>query len=275
MTGRAQELTEYIFKHKNDFVALLQALVEQETPTDQPAVFTEVFNILRKEFEALNFEVQHITGNKTAGHLLVKPKGLKKDTAIQLVLGHIDTVWEMETLEEMPFKIDENIVAGPGTYDMKTGIAMMIFAMRAIKELGKELSIPPVMLITSDEETGSHESKELIIELAKQAERTFVLEPTLGPEGKIKTRRKGVGNFEVTITGNPSHAGLAPEEGISAILGLSHVVQQLFRLNDPSNGVTVNVGTIEGGERTNVIAAKSKARVDVRIPTKEDGKRIK
>jgi len=110
--------------------------------------------------------------------------------------------------------------------------------------------------------------------LSTRAERTLVLEPSLGTEGKIKTRRKGIGEFEISIKGKPSHAGLAPEEVVSAILGLSHIVQQLFRLNDPANGVTVNVGTIEGGERSNVVAAQSKAVVDVRIPTKEDGERI-
>ena len=234
-----------------------------------------VWELLSEQFKNLNYTVTHFEGDKTAGQLLCKPNDFDPSRPTQLILGHCDTVWDVGTLNEMPFSIDDDIVSGPGTYDMKSGIAMMIFGIQAIRDLDKTPKVQPIFLINSDEETGSHESKERIFEQAKLAERTFVLEPSLGKEGKIKTRRKGVGDFEISINGKPSHAGLDPEEGVSAILGLSHIVQQLFRLNDPANGVTVNVGTIEGGERSNVVAAKSKAVVDVRIPTQEDGERIK
>jgi glutamate carboxypeptidase len=274
MTERARQVHQYFIDHKQDFLSLLQALVEQETPSDKPDSFTELWGILRHEFEALGFTVAHFDGHNTAGNMLCKPSGFDPGAPIQLVVGHCDTVWPIGTFEDMPFNVEGNHVSGPGTYDMKTGLCMMIFAMRSLQELEMCPEVQPVFLINSDEEIGSEESQDLIIEQAKLAERTLVLEPSLGTDGKIKTQRKGIGEFEITITGKPSHAGLAPEEGVSAILGLSHIVQQLFRLNKPEQGITVNVGTIEGGERSNVIAAKSKAVVDVRVPTKEDGERI-
>lgn len=275
MTDRGQELHAYFQEHKDDFLTLLQSLVEQETPSHDPDSFTSLISILKREFENLNFTAKHYPGKKSAGQLLFTPPNYDPKKPFQLILGHCDTVWEKGALADMPFKIENNTVSGPGIYDMKAGITLMIFAIRAINHLGKTPSVQPVFLITTDEEVGSTESKKLILKQAKKAERTLVLEPSLGIEGKIKTRRKGVGQFEIAIKGKPSHAGLAPEEGVSAILGLSHIVQQLFRLNEPEKGISVNVGTIEGGERTNVIAAKSKAAIDVRIPTEADGKRIK
>lgn len=275
MTERAMKLHSYFEENKDDFLQVLQSLVEQETPSDDPESFSAILSIIRKEFENLNFDVTHLAGDQTAGQLLCKPSGFNTEEPSQLIIGHCDTVWDKGTLEEMPFKIENNHVSGPGVYDMKAGICMMIFAMRAIAALNKQLSLQPVFLINTDEEIGSEESSSLIIQEAENASRTMVLEPSLGTDGKIKTQRKGIGQFEITIKGKPSHAGLDPEKGVSAILGLSHIVQQLFRLNDPKRGVTVNVGTIEGGERSNVIAAKSKAIVDVRVPTKEDGVRVK
>jgi glutamate carboxypeptidase len=275
MTNRAQKIHSCIHEHKADFLSLLQSLVETETPSDQPDRFATIWELLSKQFKSLGYTVEHFEGDYTAGQLVCKPANFNPSKPSQLILGHSDTVWEMGTLDEMPFKIEDNIVSGPGVYDMKAGLTMMVFAIHTIQNLDKEPDVQPIFLINSDEEIGSNESKERIVEQAKLAQRTFVLEPSLGSDGKIKTQRKGVGDFEVTIDGKPSHAGLAPEEGVSAILGLSHIVQQLFRLNDPANGITVNVGTIEGGERSNVVAAKSKAVIDVRVPSKEDGDRIK
>lgn len=275
MPNCASQITDYINEHKEEFLSLLRSLVEEETPSDQPDTFDTLWEILSDRFSNLGFSVKHVEGKNTAGQLLCKPQNFVSSNPSQLIIGHSDTVWDLGTLKNMPFTIDESTVSGPGVYDMKTGLSMMVLGMQVIKELELELSVQPIFLINSDEEIGSDESKDLIIEQAKKAERTFVLEPSLDTDGKIKTQRKGVGDFEISIKGKPSHAGLAPEEGVSAILGLSHIVQQLFKLNDPANGITVNVGTIEGGERSNVVAAQSKAVVDVRVPTQKDGERIK
>lgn len=275
MTDRAREIRTYIHKHKADFLSLLQSLVETETPSDQPDTFAPIWDLLSKYFENLDYSAEYFEGDKTAGQLLCKPGNFDPSKPSQLILGHCDTVWDIGTLNEMPFSVEDNTINGPGVYDMKAGLTMMVLAIQTIQNLEKETVVQPIFFINSDEEIGSEESKDCIVEQARLAERTFVLEPSLGIDGKIKTRRKGVGDFKISIDGKPSHAGLAPEEGVSAILGLSHIVQQLFRLNDPANGITVNVGTIEGGERSNVVAAKSKAVVDVRVPSKEDGERIK
>ncbi|MFO7848220.1 MAG: M20 family metallopeptidase [Balneolaceae bacterium] len=275
MTDSALEVHNFFAEQKENFINLLRSLVEQETPSNQPSSFDEILDIISRNFQALDFNVEHREGQKTAGQLLCRSKDFNPEAPAQLIVGHIDTVWNIGTLIEMPFLADNNEVSGPGVFDMKAGICMMIFSMKAITQLEKNLEVQPVFLLTTDEEIGSRESKDLIIEQAKLAERTFVLEPALDAEGKIKTERKGIGQFEITIKGHPSHAGLDPEKGASAIVGLSNVVQQLVALNAPEKGISVNVGTIEGGERANVVAEKSKAVVDVRVPTKEDGEFIK
>ena len=157
---------------------------------------------------------------------------------------------------------------------MKAGLVQIVFALEALAAHDFSSQVAPVILINSDEEIGSYESTPQIRRLAKTAERAFVMEPSLGPTGKLKTRRKGVGEFTVRIIGQAAHAGLEPEKGASAILELSFVVQKLFQLNDPQRGITVNVGTIDGGLRPNVVAPESQAVVDVRVLHPEDVPRI-
>lgn len=269
-----REFARHFLECGSEFLDLLERLVLEETPSDDPSAFGGIFRFLRERFEQTGMDVHHVKGRSSAGQLVCLPRGFDPDLPVQLILGHCDTVWPIGTLREMPFTREGNVVAGPGIYDMKAGIAMMVCAMDFLRKRGISPTLQPVFLITTDEETGSLDSKELIIEWARRAERTFVLEPSLGLDGKIKTERKGVGQFQITVTGKPSHAGLAPEEGVSAILGLSQIVQMLFNLNDPHRGISVNVGTIEGGERSNVIAARSRASVDVRVRSAEDGERI-
>ena len=174
----------------------------------------------------------------------------------------------------MPVEVSDGKLKGPGVYDMKSGLAQMLYALRALHVLGLEPSLSPVVFVNTDEEIGSGESHAHITRLAKEARRVFVLEPSLGPLGKLKTARKGVGQFTVVVKGKAAHAGLDPEAGVSAIAELASVIQELFALNDASQGTTVNVGMIEGGLRPNVVAPESKAAVDVRVLTKEEGQRV-
>jgi glutamate carboxypeptidase len=174
----------------------------------------------------------------------------------------------------MPVKIEEGRLHGPGTLDMKGGVTQMLFALRALRDLELEPSVTPVVFVNSDEEVGSPDSKPYVRMLARRVSRAFVLEPSLGIDGKIKTARKGVGRFEISIRGRASHAGLNPEAGASAILELSHVIQQLHALNDPERGTTINVGVIDGGIRPNVVAASARASVDARVATVQDGRRL-
>ena len=188
----------------------------------------------------------------------------------QLLLGHCDTVWPLGMLRQMPVERRDGRLYGPGVYDMKAGLVQGVFALRALRELRLEPPAVPLMLINSDEETGSGDSLRQIRRLARRVQRVFVLEPSLGPEGKLKTGRKGVGQFTVTVRGRAAHAGLEPERGASAVLELSHVIRRLYALADPARGVTVNVGVVAGGLRGNVVAPEARAEVDVRVLWEDD-----
>jgi glutamate carboxypeptidase len=174
----------------------------------------------------------------------------------------------------MPVTVDGHRMFGPGVYDMKGGLVQMLFALQALSALDLEPTVTPLVLVNSDEEIGSMDSTRTIQRLARLVDRVLVLEPSLGPLGKLKTARKGVMRFTVQVQGKAAHAGLAPEEGISAILELSYVIQKLYALNDPDRGITVNVGSVDGGLRPNVVAPESRAEVDVRVPTLADAQRV-
>jgi glutamate carboxypeptidase len=179
----------------------------------------------------------------------------------------MDTVWPVGTLARMPVQEEHGLLFGPGTADMKGGLVEIVFALRALYELGLRPSVTPVVLVNSDEEIGSLDSSRFIRSLARSADRALVLEAGEGPDGKLKIARKGLGRFTVTVRGRPAHAGADFEHGVSAILELSLQVERLFALNDPAGGVTVNVGTIDGGLRPNVIAPAASAIIDVRVPS--------
>jgi glutamate carboxypeptidase len=186
----------------------------------------------------------------------------------------MDTVWPLGTLAGMPVRRDGDKLFGPGTYDMKAGLVELVFALRALRAFELSPSVTPVVVVNTDEEVGSDDSGRLIRMLARVAERAFVLEGGEGGDGRLKIARKGVGRFELTVFGRASHAGTSFEQGISAILELSHQVQRLFDLNDPTRGITVNVGTIDGGLRPNVVAPQATASVGVRAPTRETAEEL-
>ena len=251
----------------------LRALVSIETPSVEPSTIEAAFDLLREGLEAAGMHCRRRSGSETAGFLLARPRRAGREE-LQLLLGHCDTVWPVGTLEQMPIRITDGRMHGPGVYDMKAGLTHTVFALRLLHDLGLEPQVAPVVLINADEEIGSKESERFIRRLACMANRTLVMEPSLTPSGKLKTARKGVAQYHILVKGRAAHAGLNPEQGVSAILELSILVQRLFGLNDPDRGISVNVGTIEGGLRPNVIAPESSAWVDVRAPTREDARRI-
>lgn len=257
-----------------EMVDLISRLALAESPSHVPESQLEPQRIIKEFLQRLGFRTRLIPGRTSGGHLLAIPRERKRDQPIQLLLGHCDTVWPLGTLEKMPVEQREGRLHGPGVYDMKAGIVQSLFAIKAIQNLSLDCPVAPVVFINSDEEIGSHESTPFIRRLAQRCNRAFVMEPSLGPEGLLKTARKGVGRFTVRIEGRAAHAGLSPEEGASAILELSHVVQSLFALNDLDRGITVNVGVIDGGLRPNVIAPESTATVDVRVVSHQDAEEI-
>ncbi|REL37721.1 M20 family peptidase [Rhodohalobacter sp. SW132] len=258
---------------EREFLSLLKKLVRTETPPGDKKSHKKLFSILEPELAALDFDTQIFPGKESGGQFYARPVKMNKN-GYQLLLGHADTVWPRGTLNKMPFEKNENIITGPGIYDMKAGLAMIVFALQLIDKQGLKPELAPVLFINSDEETGSTDSVSKIKKLAKAMDRVYVLEPSLDPDGKLKTRRKGVGHFKVKIEGTSSHAGIEPEKGRSAIVELSYIIQKLYALNDPVNGISINVGKIEGGISTNVVAPQSSASVDVRVLTKKDAEQI-
>jgi glutamate carboxypeptidase len=174
----------------------------------------------------------------------------------------------------MPAKIEGGKLMGPGAFDMKAGLTQMVFALKILRKLGLDPPLTPLVVVNSDEEIGSPESGRLIRRVARRVVRAFIPEPAMGPEGKLKTARKGVSRFTIRIRGKAAHAGLDPEGGASAILELSHLIQALHDMTDLERGVTVNVGIVSGGIRPNVIAPDAQAEVDVRVLTVKDGEAV-
>ena len=267
----AKEIITYLKDNHKPMLALLKEMVAIESPSNNKKALKNVIRFLRKELEQLGFYTLHISGKNTGGYLYARPLIRKKNTPLQLLIGHCDTVWELQSIKDMPVVQSNGKLSGPGVFDMKAGIIQILFSLRAIKALQLDLAVTPIILINTDEEIGSHESTPIIKRLSKLVHRAFVLEPPLGLEGRLKTARKGVGRFTITVKGKAAHAGLDPEKGVNAIVELSHQVQRLYAMNDFDKGITVNVGLIEGGYASNVIAAESKATIDVRVYNIEDG----
>ena len=267
----AKEIITYLKDNHKPMLALLKEMVAIESPSNNKKALKNVIRFLRKELEQLGFYTLHVSGKNTGGYLYARPLIRKKNTPLQLLIGHCDTVWELQSIKDMPVVQSNGKLSGPGVFDMKAGIIQILFSLRAIKALQLDLAVTPIILINTDEEIGSHESTPIIKRLSKLVHRAFVLEPPLGLEGRLKTARKGVGRFTITVKGKAAHAGLDPEKGVNAIVELSHQVQRLYTMNDFDKGITVNVGLIEGGYASNVIAAESKATIDVRVYNIEDG----
>ena len=271
----ARSVRVYLENHTDQMLALLEALVRAESPTDVPEAQADVQDALSRLLRAVGYTVHSLPGGEeSGGHLYARPAERPKGRPVQLLVGHCDTVWPLGTLEEMPFEVEGNVVRGPGVFDMKGGLVQMIFALAALRAARIDPDVVPIVFINSDEERGSPTSRRHLRRLARPADRAFVLEPALGLDGTIKTARKGAGRFTIQIKGESAHAGLDPESGSSAILELSHVVQRLHALNDPEAGISVNVGTIDGGTRPNVVADAGRAEVDVRITTSEQAEQI-
>ncbi|MEZ5933058.1 MAG: M20 family metallopeptidase [Alphaproteobacteria bacterium] len=268
------DILDYLISRKADFVAFLRKLTLAESPSVVPSAQEPLQRIIAERLQDLGFRTLALAGRHHGGNLYARPKRPMRGKPAQLLLGHYDTVWPIGTLKNMPFEAEDNVVRGPGVYDMKGGITQIMFALDAIRHFGLDPAVVPVVFANADEEIGSRESTRHIRRLAARMNRVFVLEPSLGPDGRLKTARKGVGRFTIKVKGRAAHAGLDPEKGASAILELAHVVQALFALNDAERGVSVNVGTIEGGLRPNVVAPESTAVVDVRVRSQADAERI-
>lgn len=248
-------------------LALLERFAGIESPTDDPAAVTRMQAALRDAFAERGYRSRLRHADGVGPHQLFVPEDRDRGAPIQLVLGHADTVWPLGTLAEMPVERREGRLHGPGTFDMKAGIVGFLTALDVLADLGLHPEVAPVAFVNADEETGSATSRRDVARLARVATRALVLEPPQGPEGRVKTARKGMVKVHVVVHGRPAHAGLDPGAGASAISEAAHLVHALHALQDLERGVSVNVGVISGGTRPNVVAARCELRCDARTPT--------
>jgi len=265
-----QPLLDYCEGQLSWMVETIEALVRLESPTgDKSAV-----DACGRQWQRLAVDAGgrlEVHARADAGdHVMVRFG--QGDRPI-LLLGHHDTVWPVGELARRPIRRDGDAISGPGVFDMKAGLVLALAAIRALRRTDGTWPGAIAFLSTSDEETGSATSRSLIEDEARRSAAVIVLEPSL-PGGALKTARKGCGEFHLRITGRPAHAGIEPEKGASAIHEMARQILAVESLNEPSRGVTLNVGVVHGGSRGNVVAAEAEAVVDVRVSSMDDAKRV-
>ena len=258
-----------------EMLSILRHFVGVESPSLEKAAADRCARIIAAEWRKRGVRVESIAQKHRGDHLRITWWPREERPAGQLlVLGHYDTVYATGTLAKMPFRIAGGKAYGPGTFDMKAGIVQALFALDALQRLGEPPRKRIIFLWTSDEEIGGDSSRKLIETEARRSDAVFVLEPSFGPLGLLKTARKGIGEAEIIVHGRASHAGLAPQEGVNAIHELAKQLAHIQDWNDLRRGVTINVGLIEGGTRTNVIPERARAVLDLRALRIADMQRL-
>lgn len=254
-----------------DTLDLLKQIVELESPSNEKQAVDKLVDFLQGELERRDAEVERVAQAETGDLLIARWLGDNREPLF--VMTHIDTVWPVGTLERLPWKVEGDVARGPGIYDMKASVAMMLTAIDILKDLG-HTGRPIVWLINTDEEIGSPGSREYIERYAKESAYVLCLEPPVPPDDALKTERKGVGMFNMKVRGRAAHAGADHQNGISAIEELARQIQWLHSLTDYDKGTTVNVGVISGGTKRNVVAAEAEALIDLRVTTMAEAERM-
>lgn len=274
----AGTLLQHFAARRDALMSLMRALVEAESPSGDAEGSRAVVQLLTeslKDVGAVN-SVERVAVENFGEHLRVRAfdkRGGDDDARTTLILGHTDTVHARGTITARPWREEDGRIYGPGVFDMKAGCALAVEALRACELLSLAPSRPVVLLLTCDEEVGSHSGRALVEEEAARADAVLVLEPP-APGGRVKTARKGTGGYTLEVEGRAAHAGLDPEKGVSAVLELARQIERLHALNDPSSGTTVTVGVVQGGTRSNVVPAHAHAEIDVRFSTAAEARRV-
>ena len=263
---------------RDKILAFARALVEEESPSGDLEGSRAVVGLLARAAGEIGCveHVERIPATEDYGeHLRIHAFGrARAGEPSTLLIGHTDTVHPRGSLRERPWRESEGRIFAPGIFDMKANCALALEALRACAQLSCAPSRPVVLLLTCDEESGSLQGgRALVEEAARDAAAVLVLEPPAA-DGRVKTARKGTGVYSIVVHGRAAHAGLDPEKGASAILELARQIERLHALSDLEAGTTVNVGVVEGGTRSNVVAAEARAEVDVRFRTAHEARRI-
>lgn len=265
VSGEAAELARALER--------LRRYVEHETPTGDAERNSALAAELARDLGAAGAQVEQIDAPGAGRHVLARVAGREPAEPPLLLLGHMDTVHPVGTLASRPFTVRDDRAEGPGIYDMKAGLVVMVEALARLRATGSAPRRPVTVLITCDEEAGSGTSRGLIETEARNAAAVLVLEPPLA-DGAAKTARKGVAIYTLSTTGRPAHAGIEPERGVSAVVELAHQILRVMALADPARGTTINVGVVHGGTASNVIPEHAQAEIDVRFATAAELKRV-
>lgn len=271
-----QQLLTYFENQQSAILDLIRQLVIQETPSSDKPRLDAFAGFLAERLQTAGANVEIIPNAERGNHVRATfaPPGVDPSAKPALILCHFDTVWAVGSLATHPFRVEADGKAyGPGIFDMQSSLALAEYVLHAVRDLNLTLPRPLTILITSDEETGSRTSRALIVEEAQKAAYVLVMESPLAG-GVLKTTRKGIGGFDLAITGRAVHAGIEPEKGISAIQELAHQILKLHSLNDFAKGTTVNVGVVQAGTVSNVVAAHATAEIDVRAWTQDEADRL-
>ena len=266
-----RSLAAWLRPRERAMMRLLGQFVRAESPSFDKAAVDRFGRMVASEWKKRGATVTLLRQRERGDHVRAEWRPRVNRTADQiLVLGHLDTVYEIGTITRMPFRVSRGRAWGPGTFDMKAGLVIALSAMDALAAVGCLPEKRIVFLWTSDEEIGSESSRAAIEREAKRSDAVLVLEPAAGLDGRVKTGRKGVDEIELIVTGRAAHAGLNPGDGVNAIEEMAHQIARISRWNQPRRGITVNAGVIEGGTRTNVIPERARALVDLRASRVED-----
>ncbi|MGM7723706.1 M20 family metallopeptidase [Metabacillus sp. Hm71] len=252
----------YLENKKEEMIELLELLVNTDSGTYNKEGVDEVGEILEEKFEEIGMTVKVHPERKLGNHLEVKATS-DSDPKI-LIIAHMDTVFPKGEAAKRPFKVIGDKAFGPGVNDEKASHVQVLYALKALKAAGSDAYKNVHIIFNSDEEIGSPTSKPLIKQAAENKQYSLVVECSR-PDGGIVTERKGVGLFTLDVKGKSAHAGVEPKRGRSAIEEISHKILKLQELNDYDEGISVNVGLVQGGTSTNTVPSAAKAKIDVRF----------
>ena len=264
-------ILDYLKENQKNIEKTLIHLVKAESPSHDKSLVDTCGEVLIEEFTKLIGGDIQILDKSTVGNQYLLTYGQKDCKDQILIIGHLDTVWDKDAL---PLKIEEDTLYGPGVFDMKGGLTISLWAMKSLKEFNIFGDKKVVLLVTTDEEVGSLHSKEIIIQEARKSSLVLIPESSIEPLGAVKTERKGAGNFYLEVKGVAAHAGINAWDGASAIEELAHQIIDLKKLANRDEGISINVGIVTGGSRSNVIAKDAYAEIDVRITKREQAEQI-